>query len=102
MLSKTHAPQGDMLIRDIIARIHLRVGEALLKRLKLAGRHPLFPNLIPELPGLYAQVGEAVVALPTSTPADRSNRVRAARIAAASDPHSTENPAAMRSEGSSW
>ena len=38
----------------------------------------------------------------TSTPADRSNRVRAARIASASDPHATENPAAMWSEGSSW
>jgi hypothetical protein len=101
MLSKTHAPQGDMLIRDIIARIHLRVGEALLKRLKLAGRHPLFPNLIPELPGLYAWARRWLL-FQTSTPADRSNRVRAARIAAASDPHSTENPAAMRSEGSSW
>ena len=38
----------------------------------------------------------------TSTPADRSRSVRAARIATASDPHSTENPAVMRSEGSSW
>jgi hypothetical protein len=38
----------------------------------------------------------------TSTPADRSRNVRAARIATVSDPHSTENPAVMWSEGSSW
>ena len=70
--------------------------------MQLDGRHPLFPNLVPELPGLYAQVGDEWLLFQTSTPADRSRNARAAPIAAASDPHSTENSAAMWSEGSSW
>jgi hypothetical protein len=36
-----------------------------------------------------------VVAFPDLHPADRSSSVRAARIAAASDPHSSEYPAVM-------
>jgi hypothetical protein len=35
---------------------------------QLAGRHPLFPKLVPELPGLYVQVGDEVVALPDFDP----------------------------------
>ena len=49
---------------------------------QLAGRHPVFPQLAPELPCLGAQVGDAVVALPDFDPgcpfqecASRAHRV---------------------------
>ena len=49
-----------VLIGELIVAVAFRLSSSTI--VQLAGRHPLFPNLVPELPGLYAQVGDAVVA----------------------------------------